>query len=70
MEILSIFQIIVAILLIICVLLQRRGTALGSSFGGGGGFYGTLRGIQKKIFLATIVLGTIFIILALLNLLI
>lgn len=70
MNLLTIFQIIVAILLIICILLQRRGTALGSAFGGGGGFYGTLRGIQKKIFWATVVLGIVFIILALLNLLI
>jgi len=72
MPILSILQIIIAVLLIIFILLQQRGTALGSSFGGGGGgnFYGTLRGVQKKIFWATVVLGTAFIVLALLNLLI
>ena len=64
-------QIIVSILLIICILLQQRGTALGSAFGGeGGSFYGTRRGIQKTIFYATIVLGALFIVLAILNLLI
>ncbi len=63
-------QIIVSIFLIICILLQQRGTAMGSAFGGEGGFYGTRRGIQQKIFYATVVFGVIFIILAILNLLI
>ena len=67
--ILPIAQGIIAILLIIFVLVQQRGTALGSAFGGeSGGFYSTRRGIQKKIFWATIVSGALFIILALINL--
>ncbi|MCD6528427.1 preprotein translocase subunit SecG [bacterium] len=66
---LSLFQIIVSILLISCILLQQRGTALGSAFGESeGGFYGTRRGIQKTIFYATVVLGALFIILGILNL--
>jgi len=67
-EFLPIAQIVVAVFLIVFILLQQRGTALGSAFGGGGGFYATRRGIQKKIFWATVVLGALFIILALLNL--
>jgi protein translocase SecG subunit len=68
-EFLPIAQIVVAVLLIIFILLQQRGTALGSAFGGGGGgFYATRRGIQKKVFWATVVLGALFVILALLNL--
>jgi len=67
-EFLPIVQIVVAVFLIVFILLQQRGTALGSTFGGGGGFYATRRGIQKKIFWATVVLGALFIILALLNL--
>ena len=74
-EFLPIIQIIVSILLIIFILLQQRGTALGSAFGGGGGgggggagSYSSKRGIQQKIFLATIFLGALFIILTLLNL--
>ena len=56
-------------------MLQQRGTALGSAFGGGdsgggGGFYSTRRGIQKKMLWATIVLGTIFVALAVLSLII
>lgn len=62
-------QIIVAVLLIVLILLQQRGTALGSAFGQEGGFYATRRGLQKKIFWGTVVLGALFIILALLNLL-
>jgi len=65
---LPIAQIIVAILLIILILLQQRGTALGSAFGGGGEVYATRRGLQKKIFFATCVLGAAFLLLALLNL--
>jgi len=61
-------QIIVAVFLIILILLQQRGTALGSAFGGGGEFYGTRRGVQKKIFWGTLLLGIAFIILAILNL--
>lgn len=66
---LPIAQIIVAILLVVFILLQQRGTALGSAFGGeGGGFYATRRGIQKKIFWATIICGVLFIVLAMFNL--
>lgn len=68
MNYLSIAQIVIAILLIIFILLQQRGTALGSAFGGEGGFYTTRRGIQKKLLWGTVVLGSLFIILALLNL--
>jgi len=61
-------QILVAIFLILAILFQQRGTALGSVFGGGGEFYATRRGIQRKIFWATVVLGALFVILALFNL--
>lgn len=74
MTILSIFQSIIAILLIILIMLQQRGTALGSAFGGGdgggGGSYSIRRGLQKKMLWATVILGAIFIALAVLNLII
>ncbi len=63
-------QIIVSIFLIITILLQQRGEALGSAFGGSGEFYSTRRGIEKKIFWATIILGIIFIGLAIANLIV
>jgi len=61
-------QIVVAAILSILILLQQRGTALGSAFGGEGGFYATRRGIQKKLFWATVVFGFLFVALAILNL--
>lgn len=64
---LSIAQIVTAVLLIAGILLQQRGGGLGSIFGSEGKLYGTLRGVQKKIFWATIVLGALFISLALLD---
>lgn len=62
---LQIAQIIVPLLLILFILLQKRG---GGFLLGGGGFYTTRRGLEKKIFILTIILGIIFIALALLNL--
>lgn len=61
-------QVVVSILLIVFILLQQRGMGLGSAFGQEGGVYGTRRGLQKKIFWLSVALGTAFIILALLNL--
>lgn len=65
---LPIIQIIIAVVLIVLILLQQRGTALGSAFGQEGSFYATRRGIQQKIFWATVVCGALFIVLSLLNL--
>lgn len=65
---LQISQIIVSLLLILVILLQNRGTGLGSAFGGGGGVYLTKRGLEKKLFIATIVLVIIFFALALIGL--
>ncbi len=67
-QILFILQITVPALLIALILLQQRGTALGSIFGGEGGFYLKRRGLEKKIFWGTVALGTIFIVVSLLNL--
>jgi len=68
---LIIAQLVVSVVLIVLILLQQRGTALGSAFGGQeGGFYGTLRGVQKKIFWATVVVGVLFLGLAIANLVI
>lgn len=70
-QILLILQIAVPLLLIVCILLQQRGSALGAAFGGeGGGFYLKRRGLEKKIFWATVVLGALFLVVSLLNLVI
>lgn len=68
-DFLLVAQLVVSVILITLILLQQRGTALGSAFGQGeGGFYGTLRGVQKKIFWATVVMGFLFVALAVANL--
>ena len=69
MDFLPIFQILISVVLIVLILLQQRGTAMGSAFGQEGGGYATRRGIQKKIFWATIAAGVLFILSALANLL-
>jgi preprotein translocase subunit SecG len=61
----KITQIIIALLLMIAILMQNRGAGLGGVFGGSGGVYLTKRGLEKKLFIATIVLATIFILLSL-----
>ncbi|MBI2644273.1 MAG: preprotein translocase subunit SecG [Candidatus Wildermuthbacteria bacterium] len=65
---LSIAQLTIAIFLIISILLQQRGTALGSSFGGEGTSYALRRGIEKKLFIATLFLGILFLAIAVLQL--
>lgn len=61
----KIAQVIIAILLMVAILMQNRGAGLGGVFGGTGGVYLTKRGLEKKLFIATIVLAVIFILLSL-----
>lgn len=67
MSILNIFQIIVSLLLIASILLQQRGGGLSPVFGGEGGVYRTRRGIERTVFISSIVLGVIFLALAAIN---
>jgi len=68
-RVLFISQIVVSVLLITSILFQQRGTALGSAFGGGGGeSYAKRRGLQKRVFQASIVLASLFILIGILNL--
>jgi protein translocase SecG subunit len=43
------------------VLIQSRGAGISSAISGFGGFYRTKRGLEKVVFIATIVLGIAFI---------
>ena len=54
--------IIISVLITISVLLQNQSTGLGTAFGGESGFYRTKRGIEKFLFVATIVLAVVFVI--------
>lgn len=58
---LAIAQIVIGVLLIILVLLQQRGGGMGVLGGASSQFYGTRRGLEKTIFVFTIILGGLFI---------
>ena len=57
---LAIVQIVISLLLMGAILLQQRGTGLSATFGGEGNVYRTKRGLEKMIFIATIVLAFLF----------
>ena len=69
-NILTIIQIITSILLVIFILLQAKGTGLGAAFGGEGNIYRTRRGLEKGLYISTIITGIIFAGSALLNVII
>jgi len=64
---LGIAQIVVSIALVACVLLQQRGGGIGVVGGLQTQFYGTRRGLEKIIFWLTIILGVLFIVLAVIS---
>ncbi len=71
-QMLPFVQIGLSILLIGAILLQRTGASLGGAFGAdnfGSGFH-TRRGLERTLFRATIVLGILFALSALVNLVI
>ncbi len=65
MKNLQIMQIIVAVLLTIAILLQNRGSGLSNIFGGSGNVYRTKRGLEKKLFILTIILAVLFFVVSL-----
>lgn len=67
--ILNIIQVIIASLLIAAILLQRRGAGLGAGFGGEGNIYFQKRGMEKTLFILTIVFSVLFLGVAFANLL-
>lgn len=54
-------QIVVSILLIGAILLQQKGGGLGAAFGGDSQVYRSRRGIEKTLFIATIIFAAFFI---------
>ena len=66
---LSIIQIVVSVALILTILLQVKGGGLGGIFGQADSVFRTKRGIEKWLFLGTIVLVVIFIILSIISML-
>jgi len=67
--ILTVIQVIAAVLLIVLILLQERSAGLSGLLGGdSGGVYQTRRGLEKAIFYGTIFLAVLFVVLAILQL--
>lgn len=66
LKMLPYFQIFISIALIISILLQNRGSGLSAAFGGDFGGFHTKRGIEKFLFVASSVLGFLFLVNALL----
>ena len=67
---LAIAQLVIGVVLIILVLLQQRGGGMGVLGGASSQFYGTRRGLEKTIFIFTVVLGILFIALSIISFLI
>jgi len=67
-DILTIVQVVLAILLMVSILIQSRGASLGEAFGGSSSFYGTRRGGEKTLFIITVILACLFVGLALVTL--
>lgn len=62
LKISKIAQLVLAGLIMFLVLIQSKGLGLSNSLSGVGGFYRTRRGIEKLVFILTIVFGVLFII--------
>lgn len=68
MSLLTIAFIVVSVALMAAVLVQARSAGMSGAFGGGAEGFHIRRGSEKVIFRATIILGTLFIILGLAHL--
>ena len=58
---LEVLTFISAILTILLILLQQRGASLGSGSGSSSELYTTRRGLEKSMFITTIVFAVIFV---------
>ena len=67
-KIISIVQIVLAVLLMLSILLQTRGAGLSGVFGGDSAMYTTRRGPEKFLYWLTIILAILFVGLAILSL--
>ncbi len=68
---LQVIQIILSVAMVIVIILQARGLGLGSLFGGGDtgmGITKTRRGLERTLFQITIILGALFLLNAVIQL--
>jgi preprotein translocase subunit SecG len=65
---LRLVMVIVSIVLILVILLQTKGSSFSGAFGGDtSSIYRTRRGVEKTLFQFTIVVGVLFVLLALIS---
>lgn len=65
-QVIFISQIVIASFLIALILIQTKGTGLSSAWGGGE-FYRSKRGVEKILFIATIVMAALFLLFSMAN---
>jgi len=65
--VLAIGQILVGLALMAAILLQARGTGLSGTFGGDSAVYRSRRGIERRLWQFTIILGGLFVVFSLAN---
>ena len=66
---LLIIQIVISVALVTAILFQVKGGGLGGIFGQADSVFRTKRGIEKWLFIATIVLVVIFVVLSIVSML-
>ena len=66
---LAIAQLLVAIALIVVIMFQLHGGGMGGIFGQSDSVYRTRRGIEKSLFILTIVLAIVFVVVAIISVL-
>ena len=66
-DLLLLGQALVSIALVASILMQARGAGLGATFGGDSSVYRSRRGIEKRLFQFTVVLGVLFVLFSLAN---
>ena len=66
---LAIAQLLIAIALIVVIMFQLHGGGMGGIFGQSDSVYRTRRGIEKSLFILTVVLAVVFVIVAIISVL-
>lgn len=56
-RIIQVLQLILSTLMVLLVLIQSKGKGLSGALTGSGGFYGSRRGLEKIVFILTIVVA-------------
>lgn len=65
--VITLIQALISVLLMSVILLQAKGSGLGTAFGGGSQFYSSKRGMEKALFVFTIILSGLFFFIAIVN---